>query len=51
MRDPFENERTSKWRLKLLAFDAWLDSTLHDAGNSLGEAYERVFLFMRKFRA
>ena len=51
MRDPFSSEHRTNWRVRALEFDSWLDSTLHDAGNSVGEIYERIFLFMRRFKA
>jgi hypothetical protein len=33
MNDPFSGSENPKWRQKLLGFDAWLDSSLHNAGS------------------
>ncbi|HEX2255759.1 MAG TPA: PBP1A family penicillin-binding protein [Afifellaceae bacterium] len=44
-------EGGSKWRQRLLEFDGWIDSTLHDAGRGAGAGYERVVAVMSRFRA
>ena len=52
MNDPFSSSpEGGKWRQKLLGFDAWLDSSLHEAGQGFGEYYERLRNFMRRFKA
>ena len=52
MNDPFSaSPEGGKWRQKLLGFDAWLDSSLHEAGQGFGEYYERLRNFMRRFKA
>jgi penicillin-binding protein 1A len=51
MNDPFSASEGPKWRQKLLGFDAWLDSSLHNAGQGFGEYYERLRNFMRRFKA
>ena len=48
--DPFTSESAGKWHRRLLAFDAWIDSTLYDAGRGSGAWYERVCDFSRRFR-
>jgi penicillin-binding protein 1A len=51
MRDPFEREeRGGKWRRRMLALDAWIDSSLHEAGLGAGAGYDHVVAFMRRFR-
>ncbi|MGQ7794606.1 transglycosylase domain-containing protein [Faunimonas sp. B44] len=35
---------------RLLAVDAWIDSTLYEAGQGAGDWYERVVAFTRRFR-
>ncbi|MDQ6436864.1 PBP1A family penicillin-binding protein [Mesorhizobium sp. LHD-90] len=34
----------------LLAIDAWIDSTVYETGFRLGEAYENLTIFFRRFR-
>ncbi|MEQ1950735.1 PBP1A family penicillin-binding protein [Mesorhizobium sp. CN2-181] len=34
----------------LLAIDAWIDSTVYEAGFLLGQAYENLTIFLRRFR-
>jgi penicillin-binding protein 1A len=34
----------------LLAIDAWIDSTFYEAGFRLGEAWENITIFFRRFR-
>ncbi|MFI0847710.1 transglycosylase domain-containing protein [Mesorhizobium sp. IMUNJ 23232] len=34
----------------LLAIDAWIDSTVYEAGFLIGEAYENLTIFLRRFR-
>jgi penicillin-binding protein 1A len=40
-----------KWQQKLLYLDAWIDSSLHEAGHTFGEYYERLRNIMRRFKA
>lgn len=50
MRDPFQSGRR-KWRFRrLMEFDSWIDSTLWESGQDLSQGYERVVIFMRRFR-
>ena len=35
---------------RLLAIDAWIDSTLYEAGFRLSEAWENLTIFFRRFR-
>jgi penicillin-binding protein 1A len=51
MKDPFSSDERGRWRQRMLRFDGWLDSTLHDAGRGAGEVYERVCDFSRRFKA
>ena len=50
MRDPFTSERGVRWRQRLLALDAWIDSTLHEAGGDAGAWYERLCDQSRRLR-
>jgi penicillin-binding protein 1A len=50
MRDPFQSSGRKQRFRRLLEFDSWIDSTLWESGQDLGEAYERVVIFMRRFR-
>ena len=50
MKDPFRSERSGRWRQRLLAIDAWIDTALHESGRELGEAYEGLTAFMRRFK-
>ena len=34
----------------LLAVDAWLDSTVYEAGFKIGQAWETLTIFFRRFR-
>jgi penicillin-binding protein 1A len=51
MKNPFERKQ---WRppkaTKLLAVDAWIDSTLYEAGFRSREFWENVTIFFRRFR-
>ncbi|SER20235.1 penicillin-binding protein 1A [Faunimonas pinastri] len=49
MRDLFRSRGKRRW-FRALEFDAWLDSTLYEGGQSLGRNYERLVIFMRRFR-
>ncbi|MGH6925509.1 MAG: transglycosylase domain-containing protein [Propylenella sp.] len=51
MRDPFQSERRGKWRLRLLALDGWIDSTLHEASRGFGDWWDSFIAFMRRFQA
>jgi penicillin-binding protein 1A len=50
MRDPFQSSGRKQRFRRLLELDSWIDSTLWESGQDLGEAYERVVIFMRRFR-
>jgi penicillin-binding protein 1A len=50
MRDPFEDERGGKWRERLLALDAWIDTAVYGAGRGAGGFYERIVPFMGRFK-
>ncbi len=51
MENPFEPKDTRTPRAaKLLEIDAWLDSTLYDAGFFLRDRWERLTIFFRRFR-
>jgi penicillin-binding protein 1A len=50
MRDPFQSGRR-KWRFRrLMELDSWIDSTLWESGQDVAETYERIVIFMRRFR-
>jgi penicillin-binding protein 1A len=51
MNDPFSGGEGPKWRQRLLGIDSWIDSSLHEAGHGLIEAYERLCIFMHRFKA
>lgn len=44
-----ENGRVPR-ATKLLEVDAWIDSTLYEAGFKLSEAWETLTIFSRRFR-
>jgi penicillin-binding protein 1A len=50
LRDPFENTRKRRRRLRLIDVDAWIDSGLYRAGRVVSGAAESISLFMRRFR-
>ena len=51
MDDPFEQRKSRSPRAtRLLAIDAWIDSSLYDAGFKAREAWEAVTIFFRRFR-
>ena len=51
MDNPFEPQKSKSPRAtKLLELDAWLDSTLYDAGFAARDAWERITIFFRRFR-
>ncbi len=52
MSDPFETPKKSRgpratW---LLAIDSWIDTTLYESGFALGEVWENITIFFRRFR-
>lgn len=51
MDNPFEPRKSKSPRAtRLLELDAWLDSTLYDAGFKLAEIWESITIFFRRFR-
>mgnify|MGYP001260794823 FL=1 len=51
MRDPFnEKDRPKKRSNILLRIDSWIDSTIWGAGFSLGQRWEEITIFFRRFR-
>ncbi|QDZ01105.1 penicillin-binding protein 1A [Nitratireductor mangrovi] len=51
MENPFERKKSRAPRTsKLLEIDAWIDSTLYEAGFKAGEFWESVTIFFRRFR-
>jgi len=50
MKDLFGSETRKRLSRGLLAMDSWLDSTLHDLGEGTGGAYDRVLIFMGRFK-
>ena len=51
MDNPFEPRKSKSPRAtRLLEIDAWLDSTLYDAGFKLAEIWESITIFFRRFR-
>ncbi|MDP3895567.1 MAG: transglycosylase domain-containing protein, partial [Mesorhizobium sp.] len=51
MDNPFEPRKSRSPRAtKLLELDAWIDSTLYDAGFKLRDGWERITIFFRRFR-
>src|SRR5918997_3332065 len=55
MQGPLMSEGRRNWRQRLselfLGFDAWFDTTMHDAGQGAGHTYERIVNFSRRFKA
>ena len=52
MQDPFsQDNRPRRRRNLLLRLDSWLDSTLWGAGFGLGQTWEEITIFFRRFRA
>jgi penicillin-binding protein 1A len=53
MENPFKTQKKSRTprATKLLALDAWIDSTLYEAGFKAREWWENVTIFSRRFRA
>lgn len=50
MRDPFKTPRKKRKRIfRALEFDAFVDSFLHEGGESLAEIYESIIVFFRRF--
>jgi len=50
MKDLFGSETRRRLSRGLLAMDSWLDSTLHDLGEGTGGVYDRVLIFMGRFK-
>jgi penicillin-binding protein 1A len=52
MENPFKPRKTSATpkATKLLALDAWIDSTLYEAGFKSREIWENITIFSRRFR-
>ena len=51
MENPFEPRKSrSPKSSRLLEIDAWIDSTLYEAGFKLGEYWENITIFFRRFR-
>ncbi|PSM18158.1 penicillin-binding protein 1A [Nitratireductor sp. StC3] len=51
MDNPFEQKKTRAPRTsKLLEIDAWIDSSLYEAGFKAGEIWETITIFFRRFR-
>jgi penicillin-binding protein 1A len=51
MKDPFESRKPWDPRAgRLLAVDAWIDSSLYEAGFKLGQFWEALTIFFRRFR-
>lgn len=51
MKNPRKDKKpASRLANKLLAFDAWLDSSLYEAGFKARETWENVTIFFRRFR-
>jgi len=51
MDDPFAPRKSRAPRAtRLLDIDAWIDSSLYEAGFTLGQWWERVTVFFRRFR-
>jgi penicillin-binding protein 1A len=51
MDDPLSQNRPKAPKAgMLLAIDAWIDSTVYEAGFLIGEAYENLTIFLRRFR-
>ncbi|WP_099865127.1 transglycosylase domain-containing protein [Pararhizobium haloflavum] len=52
VQDPFSQEDRPRKRSNiLLRLDSWLDSTLWSAGFGMGETWEEITIFFRRFRA
>ena len=49
MRDPFKTSRKKKRFFRALEFDAFIDTNLHEGGQTLAHAYESVVIFFRRF--
>ena len=50
MRDPFRNTRQRRRSIRLIDIDAWIDSSLFQAGRSVAGRFGAFSLFMRRFR-
>jgi penicillin-binding protein 1A len=51
MDDPFKPQKSKSPRAgRLLAIDAWIDSTLYEAGFAAREFWENLTIFFRRFR-
>ncbi len=51
MNDPFSGGERTNWRQRLLGVDSWINSSLHEAGHGLVDGYERLCIFMHRFKA
>jgi penicillin-binding protein 1A len=49
MRDPFKTPRKKRRYFRALELDAFIDTYLHEGGQSLAHAYESVVIFFRRF--
>jgi penicillin-binding protein 1A len=49
MRDPFKISRKKKRFFRALELDAFIDTHLHEGGQTLGDAYESIVVFFRRF--
>ena len=51
MVSPYETRKRPRAKAtRLLALDAWIDSTLYEAGFKAGEIWEALTIFFRRFR-
>ena len=50
MQDPFYHKEKRRKKTRMLAADAWLDSTLYDFWQALGRGYSRLEDFFTRFR-
>ncbi|HSM42844.1 MAG TPA: PBP1A family penicillin-binding protein [Afifellaceae bacterium] len=49
MRDPFKTRKKKRRLFRALELDAFIDSNLHEGGQTLAHAYESVVIFFRRF--
>ncbi len=49
MRDPFKISRKKKRFFRALELDAFIDTYLHDGSQTLGDIYESIVVFFRRF--
>ena len=50
MRDPFDNQRKGRGRSRLLDFDSWIDSSMYRMFSGMGEGWELLTIFFRRFK-